>query len=123
MTKESQNDREKKACRYFGKARHVEKTCWKKSANLEEKVKRLEGDLVAMHLTSWPTHHFTFNIKTCQVLLAQAFQNEWVVNFACTHDMAKDTSLFSSLDTTIEKKIYMACDFTLETISNGDVSC
>lgn len=37
--------------------------------------------------------------------------------------MAKDDSLFSSLDTTIENKIYVANDFALDIVGHGDVTC
>ena len=37
--------------------------------------------------------------------------------------MAKDASLFSSLDNTVEKKIYVVDDFALITTSHGDVTC
>ena len=36
--------------------------------------------------------------------------------------MVKDASLFSSLDTAEEKKIYMEDEFTLDTASHGDVA-
>lgn len=78
--------------------KYVEKTYWKKRIDLKEKVKRLEGDVVVVHLTSWSVDNFTFNIKNYQVLLAYTSQDECVVDFGCTHHMAKDVSLFSSLD-------------------------
>lgn len=37
--------------------------------------------------------------------------------------MDKDDSLPSSLDTTIENKIYMASNFALDIIDHCDVSC
>ena len=58
-----------------------------------------------------------------QALLAQTPQNERVVDFGFTHHMAKDASLFSSLDTTSEKKIYVAHDFALNINGHGDVTC
>jgi hypothetical protein len=39
----------KKKCQYYGKTRHVEKFCYKKSDDLEEKVKCLEGDVFIVH--------------------------------------------------------------------------
>lgn len=47
--------------------------------------------------------------------------NEWVVDFGYTHHIAKDTSLFSSLDIVVEKKIYMADDFSLDITIHGDL--
>ena len=44
----SQKNRKKKTCCYYGNVGHVEKTCWKKTSNLEEKVKQLEGDVVVV---------------------------------------------------------------------------
>ena len=52
----SWKDRKKKTCRYCGKVGHVEKTCWKKSVDLEEKAKGLEGDVTTVHSTSWRLH-------------------------------------------------------------------
>ena len=57
------------------------------------------------------------------MLLDQTSQNEWVVNSGCTHHMAKDDSLFSSLDTTIEKKIYVVDGFSLGIVGHGDFAC
>ena len=37
--------------------------------------------------------------------------------------MAKDASLLSSLDTTIEKKIYVVYDFALDIVGHGDIDC
>jgi hypothetical protein len=35
----TQKNRKKKTCLYCGKTGHVEKNCWKKGSDLEEKVK------------------------------------------------------------------------------------
>ena len=35
--------------------------------------------------------------------------------------MAKDASLFSSLDTTTENKIYLVDDFALDIVGHGDI--
>ena len=90
---------------------------------MEEKVKILEGEVEALHSTIQSTGDFTFNIGTSQALLDQTSYNEWVVNYSCTHHMDKDDSLFSSLDTSIERNIYMADDFSLHTVGYGDVTC
>ena len=68
------------------------------------------------------SYKFNFNIWAFQAFLAQTSQNEWVTDSSCTHNMANDASLFSSLDTTTEKKIYVAYDFALDITSHGDVS-
>jgi hypothetical protein len=67
-------------------------------------------------------NEFTFNVITSQALLAQTSHNEWVVNSDCTHDMAKDASMFSSLDIAT-KKIYVADDIALDIVGHGDVTC
>ena len=65
------NYRKKKTYQYYGKTGHVENTCWNKSTDLEEKVKRLEGDVPTMHSTSWMADDFTFNIKNSQAFIDQ----------------------------------------------------
>lgn len=45
------------------------------------------------------------------------------VNSSCTHHMAKNDSLFSSLDTATEKMIYMVNDFTVNMTGHGYVTC
>jgi hypothetical protein len=50
-------------------------------------------------------------------------QNEWVVDSGCTHHMAKDASLFTSLDKVVERKIYVVDDFSLDIVGHGDVPC
>ena len=37
--------------------------------------------------------------------------------------MANDASLFSSLDTIAEKKIYVEDEFVLDIAGHGDISC
>lgn len=66
----SQKDGKNKTYRYCGKTGHVEKTYWKKSANLDEKVNKLEGDVTIVQSTSWLADDFTFNVRTSQVSLA-----------------------------------------------------
>jgi hypothetical protein len=50
-------------------------------------------------------------------------QNEWVVDSGCTHHMAKDASLFTSLDKVVEWKIYVVDEFSLDIVGHGDVPC
>jgi hypothetical protein len=49
-------------------------------------------------------------------------QNEWVVNFGCTHHMEKYATLFMRLDKDEEISIYVADDFYLDVAGQGDVS-
>jgi hypothetical protein len=58
--------------------------------HLEVKVKNLEGDVSVVHRS---TDNFTFQVRTSQALLLTPHKNEWVVDFGCTHHMAKDASL------------------------------
>jgi hypothetical protein len=44
------------------------------------------------------------------------------VDSRCTHNMAKDTSLFTLLNKVEKRKIYVADDFALDIASQGDVS-
>jgi hypothetical protein len=41
--------------------------------------------------------NYTFFVSASQALHAHTSQSEWIVDFGCTHHMAKDASLFSSL--------------------------
>ena len=43
---------QKKTCCYYGNVGHVEKTCWKKTPDLEEKMKQLEGDVATVRSNS-----------------------------------------------------------------------
>ena len=70
----SQKYRKKKTCQFYGKNGHVEKTCWKKSVVLEDNVKRLEGDVIVVCLTSCLVDEFTFNIKTYQELWLKLYR-------------------------------------------------
>jgi hypothetical protein len=70
-----------------------------------------------------PIDNFTFQVETSQALLSHTMQNEWVVDSRCTHHMAKDASLFTSLDKVVEWKIYVADDFSLDIVGHGDVPC
>jgi hypothetical protein len=87
----------------------VDKLCYKKRDDLEEKVKFLEGDV-----STRPTDIFTFQVRNSQALLSHSTQNEWVVEFGCTHHMAKDFSLFMWLNEAKEMKIYVGDDFSLD---------
>jgi hypothetical protein len=91
----------------------VEKVCYKKRDDLEETVKRLKGDISIVHR---PTDNFTFQVKTFQALLSHSAQNEWVVDYGCTHLMDKDVSLFTSLDEAKERNIYVVDDFSLNIV-------
>jgi hypothetical protein len=98
----------------------VEKVCYKKRDDLEEKVKCLEGNMSSERR---PTDNFTFQVRTSQALLSHSAQNEWVVDSGCTHHMAKDASLFTWLDEAKERKIYVVDDFSLDVVGQGDVTC
>ena len=41
-------------------------------------------------------------------------KNEWIVDSGCTHHMAKDSSLFSSLNISMEKNIDVANYFSID---------
>jgi hypothetical protein len=73
----------------------VEKNCYKKRDDLEEKVKRLEGDVFVVRR---PADNFTFQVGTSHALLSHSMQNEWVVDYRCTHHMENDASLFMRLN-------------------------
>jgi hypothetical protein len=98
----------------------VEKVFYKKRDDLEEKVKHLEGDVFVVHQ---PTDNFIFQVITYHALLSHSMQNEWMVDFGCTHHMAKDASLFTWLDEAKERKIFVVDDFSLDVSRQGDVSC
>ena len=65
--------RKKKTCQYRGKIGHVEKVCYKKRDDLEEKVKDLEGDVFVVH---WPANNYTFQVETSQALLSHFSHKE-----------------------------------------------
>ena len=119
----SQKDRKKKTSRYCGKTGHAENTYCKKSIDLEETIKKLEGYVIVVQSTSRSTDKFTFNVETSQALLDHNSQNEWVVDVGFTHHLAKDASVFSSSDIVAEKKTYVVDDFSLDLIDHGDVTC
>ena len=79
--------------------------------------------MVVVWLTSRSVDTFTFNVETSQMFHAHTSRNEWVVNFGFTHNMEKDASLFSSLDTATKKKISMADDFSLDIIVHVHIPC
>jgi hypothetical protein len=82
----------------------VEKVFYKKRDDLEEKVKHIEGDVSVVRQ---PADNFTFQVDTSQTLLSHSTQNEWIVDSRCTHYMAKDDSLFMSLNEFEERNIYV----------------
>jgi len=47
--------------------------------------------------------------------------NEWVVNYGCTHHMEKYATLFMRLNKAKESRIYVADDFSLDVVGQGDV--
>jgi hypothetical protein len=97
----------------------VEKVFYKKRDDLEEKVKRIEGDVFVVHQ---PIDNFTFQVGTSQSFLSHIAKNEWVVNSGCTPHMARDVFLFMFLDESVERKIYVVVDFSLDILGQGDVS-
>ena len=58
-----------------------------------------------------------------QALHAHTAQNEWAIHSSCTNHMAKDASLFSSLDKDDEYNIPLTDDFALDIVRHGDVPC
>ena len=61
------------------------------------------------------------HLNLSQVLLASTSKNEWVSDSGCTHHIAKDASLLSSLDVAAENKIYVVDDFALDIVGCGDI--
>jgi hypothetical protein len=59
---------------------------WLRNSNLEGKANK-----------------YTFSISASQDFHAHTSQSEWIVNYGCTHHMAKDASLFSSLNESSKK--------------------
>ena len=47
--------RKKKVCHYYGKLGHMEKACWEKTKDHEDKLKKIEGDVLSGLLTN--LHH------------------------------------------------------------------
>jgi hypothetical protein len=97
----------------------VEKLCYKKRDDIEEKVKRLEQNVSS---EQQPSDNFPFQVGTLQALLSHSMQNEWLVDSGCTHHMAKDASLFTWVDQAKERKIYVVDDFSLDLVGHGDVT-
>jgi hypothetical protein len=98
----------------------VEKVYYKKREDLKEEFKCLERDVSIIHQA---IDNFIFQVGTSQALLSHSSQNEWVVGSRCTHHIAKDASLFISLDVAYERKIYVVDDFSLNIVGEVDVSC
>jgi hypothetical protein len=65
-----------------------------------------------------PTDNFTFQVT----LLSHSMQNEWVVDYGCTHHMDRNASLFTSLDEAKDMNISVADDFSLDITDQGDVT-
>ena len=97
--------------------------CLNKTYDLEEKVKQLEWDVLVVWLIGRSAGTFTFNIETSQSLHADSSKKEWVVDYGCTHHMENDASLLFSLDATIKNKIYVANDFFVEIVGDGENPC
>jgi hypothetical protein len=53
------------------------------------------------------TDNFTFQFITSKALLSHSLHNEWVVDSGWTHHMAKDATLFMSLEKVVERNIYV----------------
>lgn len=49
--------------------------------------------------------------------------SEWIVDFGCTHCMAKDASLFSSLSRATKEEIFVADDYALTVASCSRIEC
>jgi hypothetical protein len=71
------NGRKKKICCYCGKLGHIQKVCWPKTKDLEEKVKKFEGDISTrrstnlQHQTSkGKANNYTFFVSASQALHA-----------------------------------------------------
>jgi hypothetical protein len=99
----------KTTCQYCRKLGHMEKACRQKTKDLEEKVKKLEGDVSTgrstKHTSEGKQNNYMFVVSSSQALHAHTSQNEWIVNSGCTHHMAKDVSLFSSLSEATKKNL------------------
>jgi hypothetical protein len=55
--------------------------------------------------------------------MSHTTQNECVVDSGCTHHMKKDATLFTRLNKAEESIIYVADDFYLDVVGEGDVAC
>ena len=62
---------------------------------LEGKVNHLEDFSLTGKLANRPPKNYTFSVNTSQELHAHTNQTKWIVDYGCTHHMAKDASLFS----------------------------
>jgi hypothetical protein len=91
----------------------VEKVCDKKRDELADKVKHLEGEVLNVHQF---IDNFTFQVRTSRAFLSHYVQKKWIFESGCTHHMAKDDSLFTSLDEAAERMIYIADDFSLDIV-------
>jgi hypothetical protein len=62
----------------------VEKLCYNKRDDLEDKVKHLKGDMFIVYR---PVDNFIFEVRTSQPLLSHSAKKKWVVDSGCTHHM------------------------------------
>jgi hypothetical protein len=97
---------------------HVKNKCFKKQDDLEEKIKRIEGDVLIVHRN---VDNFTFQVRNSQSLMSHTAKNEWVVDSGCTHHMEKDSTFFTRFNEAGESRIYVAGDFSLNVVGQGDV--
>jgi hypothetical protein len=114
-------------CRKLG---HIEKDFYNKTRDLEEKARNLEGDVSngqstnAQHrLPEGKVDKYTFSISTSQALRGHTSQSEWIVDFGCTHHMAKDASPFSSLSEAIKNKIFVVDYYALTIVGCVNIEC
>jgi exoribonuclease II len=76
---------------------HPQVKCYKKLAGLNVKFENLQKQ------QDHPKNNGTaFSKATSKSLHAHTSSSDWIVDSSCTHHMARDASLFSSLD--IDKK-------------------
>ena len=89
--------------------------------DLEEKFKHLEDSALIENSTNRTYENYTFYVSTSQELHAHTNQNEWIMDYGCTHHIEKDASNLSSLSGSHEEKIYVVDNYSLTIIGNGDV--
>jgi hypothetical protein len=78
---------------------------------------------LGVHKFGHPIDNFTFQVENSQVLFSHSMQSKCAVDSKCTHHMDKDASLFTSLDKTMERKIYVVDECSLNMFGRGDVPC